>query len=164
MLAVVSDLHDNLINLQLWAKWCQAEGVQEAVFCGDLTDSDSFQQLASLWPGQLYFVQGNADNYAPADIPQRANFHNLGRHGRFVINNRTIGVCHEPEYQDIVLNDGPVDVLFYGHTHKPWQEQSDNIWRVNPGTLGGVYYPATFALYDPLNNTWELKNLQQLNK
>jgi len=164
MLAVFSDLHDNLVNLRLWAKWCQAKEIQEAVFCGDLTDSDSFQQLASLWPGQLYFVQGNADNYAPADIPSRPNFYNLGRHGRFIINNRTIGVFHEPEYQDIVLNDGPVDVLFYGHTHKPWQEQGDNVWRVNPGTLGGVYYPATFALYDSLNNTWELKNLQQLDK
>ena len=65
-------------------------------------------------------------------------------------------------HQNIVLAEGPVDVLFYGHTHKPWQEESAGTWLVNPGTLGGVYYPATFALYDPLNNTWELKNLQQL--
>ncbi|HNZ51659.1 MAG TPA: YfcE family phosphodiesterase [bacterium] len=164
MLAVFSDLHDNLINLQLWAKWCQATGIQTAVFCGDLTNSDTFQQLASLWSGQLYFVQGNADNYAPADVPPRSDFYNLGRHGRFTIDGRTIGVCHEPEYQEIVLHDGAVDVLFYGHTHKPWQEQLNNIWCVNPGTLGGVYYPATFALYDPLNNVWELKNLQQLDK
>ncbi|HPW44698.1 MAG TPA: hypothetical protein PLX67_03235 [bacterium] len=54
MLAVFSDLHDNLINLQLWAKWCQATGIQTAVFCGDLTNSDTFQQLASL--GQVSFI------------------------------------------------------------------------------------------------------------
>jgi len=162
MLAVFSDVHDNLANLEIWGKWCQSQGIEKAIFCGDLTDRETFKELSSLWPGELYFIQGNADNYSPADIPQRSDFYNLGRHGRLVIEGRTIGICHEREYQPIVLANGPVDVLFYGHTHKPWQEQCDGSWLVNPGNLGGIHYPASFAVYDPVNNTWDLKILRQL--
>jgi hypothetical protein len=162
MWTVFSDVHDNLVNLEIWAKWCRAQNIDQALFCGDLTNSETFQLLAACWPGELYFTQGNADNYQSSDIPQRLNFHNLGRCGRLAINNRIIGLCHESLDQDKVLAGGAVDVLFYGHTHKPWQEQRDGIWLVNPGTLGGVYYPASFTIYDPVNNTWELKVLQQL--
>ena len=162
MIAVFSDLHDNLTNLRTWADWCRSQGIEKAIFCGDLTDRETFQELASLWPGELYFIQGNADNYTPADVPSRPGFHNLGRYGRIKLENRTIGLCHEPEYQAAVLKSGVVDVLFYGHTHKPWQEQRDGTWLVNPGNLSGFGYPPSFALYDPVNNSWELKILQQL--
>lgn len=162
MIAVFSDLHDNLSNLEKFIQWCQIEKITTALFCGDLTNEETLRKLAKKWLGELYFIQGNADNYAPVDVPTRTDFHNLGRYGRVELGGRTIGLCHEPEYQQIVLEQGPVDVLFYGHTHKPWQEEKDNTWLINPGTLGGVYYPASFALYDPVANTWELKILNHL--
>jgi len=162
MIAVFSDLHDNLANLEEFDRWCQGAGISQALFCGDLTNAETLKELAKKWSGELYFIQGNADNYAPEDVPELANFHNLGRYGRVVLAGRTIGLCHEPQYQETVLEQGPVEVLFYGHTHKPWQEEKTGVWLVNPGTLGGVYYPASFALYNPENNTWELKILNQL--
>jgi len=39
------------------------------------------------------------------------------------------------------------DVILYGHTHQAVLEQlGDGSWLVNPGTAGGVYQPASYAV------------------
>lgn len=39
------------------------------------------------------------------------------------------------------------DVILFGHTHRAVLEQlSDGRWLVNPGTAGGVYEPASYAV------------------
>ena len=159
---VFSDLHDNLPNLETCFNWANNNQVDAAIFLGDLTNADTLLELANIWTKDLYFIQGNCDNYAPIDIPSYPQWHNIGRYGQIIIDKRHIGLCHEPSFQEAVLKEGAVEVLFYGHTHKPWQEQINHMWLVNPGTLGGIYYPASFALYDTVNNTWELKILSQL--
>ncbi len=55
-----------------------------------------------------------------------------------------------------------LDIIFYGHTHKPWIEEQNQIKIVNPGTLGGVFQKATFALYDTGDRKLELKILETI--
>ncbi len=39
------------------------------------------------------------------------------------------------------------DILLYGHTHQAvCSREEDGLWRVNPGTVGGVYAPATYGV------------------
>ncbi len=159
---VFSDLHDNLPNLETCFNWANNNQVDAAIFLGDLTNADTLLELASLWPKEFYFIQGNCDTYLTSDIPSYPQWHNVGRYGQIIVDKRHIGLCHEPRYWEEVLREGSVEVLFYGHSHKPWEELDNNTWLVNPGTLGGIYYPASFALYDTVNNVWKLKTLSQL--
>ena len=55
-----------------------------------------------------------------------------------------------------------IDIIFYGHTHKPWIETKDGVQIVNPGTLGGVFSRATFAFWDTEKEEPELKMLDLL--
>jgi len=52
---------------------------------------------------------------------------------------------------------GPCDIIFYGHTHKPWIEEKNGVKLVNSGTLGGVFQKATFAVWDTDQDEPELK-------
>lgn len=39
------------------------------------------------------------------------------------------------------------DILLYGHTHYAvCSREEDGLWRMNPGTVGGVYAPATYGV------------------
>jgi len=81
----------------------------------------------------------------------------------FEIGGKKVGVCHEPFLVKEVLAKGDCDIIFYGHTHKPWIEIKDGIQIVNPGTLGGVFTPATFAVWDTGSGQLELKLLGKLS-
>lgn len=42
-----------------------------------------------------------------------------------------------------------VDAVFFGHTHQALAEQQpDGMWLINPGTIGGVYNMATYAVVE----------------
>jgi len=86
----------------------------------------------------------------------------LGRYGRFEIKNNVIGVCHEPWFIKEVLKGGSCDIVFYGHTHKPWISNEDGIMIVNPGTLGGVFQKGTFAVWNAKEKEPELIILDNL--
>ncbi len=83
----------------------------------------------------------------------------MGRFGVFEIDGRAIGLCHEPRYIKSVLNIKFCQLFFYGHTHEPWIEEKDGITMANPGTLGGVFNKASFAVWDSADNKLELKIL-----
>ena len=54
------------------------------------------------------------------------------------------------------------DVILFGHTHQALVERlTDGKWLVNPGTAGGVYMPAGYAIawVDKGNVEIELKNI-----
>ena len=55
-----------------------------------------------------------------------------------------------------------LDYLFYGHDHKPWLQEENSLIIANPGTLGGVFYKASFAILETVNGKLELKILEQL--
>ena len=61
---------------------------------------------------------------------------------------------------DKVKKLGHCDIIFYGHTHKPWIEDRGGTSIVNPGTLGGVFQKATFTFWG--NDKLELKILELL--
>ena len=52
--------------------------------------------------------------------------------------------------------------MFYGHTHKPWFVGKNDIIIANPGTLGGVFYKASFAVLDTDTGKLELKILENI--
>lgn len=59
-IAIVSDSHDNMINLKKVLDYLQDKKIKNLIHCGDLTSSDILEKLRD-FQGNVYLVEGNAD-------------------------------------------------------------------------------------------------------
>ena len=165
-IAIISDIHDNLANLEKCLNWCSKNSIAELICCGDVTNSETLKFLSNKFNNKIHLVKGNAEIYDEKEIKKYDNIKYYGRVGHFVIDNKKIGICHEPYLiKQVGTRRGAsphekCDIIFYGHTHKPWIEKKNNATIVNPGTLGSVFSKATFAVFNSANNEIELKILE----
>jgi hypothetical protein len=160
-IAIISDIHDNLANLKIFLIWAKKESVEKIICCGDVTNSDSVDFLAKSFGGEIILAQGNMEVYDDSILSNYLSVNYLGRSGVAEVDGIIIGVCHEPGYIPKVLErNKAVKIIFYGHTHKPWLETKDGVSLVNPGTLGGVFQKASFAVWDTKTGGLELKLLE----
>lgn len=162
LIAIVSDIHDNLVNLKKFLSWCENKNIKKIICCGDITNSETLEFLALNFNKEIYLVRGNMEIYKEAEEKNFKNIIYLGRIGKFELDNKMIGVCHEPYLINKILENGEVDIIFYGHTHRPWIEEKNGIKLINPGTLGGVFQKATFAVWNTTEKEPELKILEEL--
>jgi len=160
---IISDIHDNIVNLNKCLAWCKKKNTEELICCGDVTNIETIEIMAASFLGTIHLVKGNINLYEEKDIKKYANINNYGQVGRFKINNFDIGLCHEPYLIEEVKIKGKCDYIFYGHTHRPWIEEKNGVNIVNPGALGGMFQKASFALWDTTKNKIELKILEKLN-
>lgn len=163
-LAVIGDIHDNLANLEKSLNWFNNNGIEKIICVGDITNLETITFLAGNFSGEIFVIRGNADNYEDSDLENFTNVNYLAEVGLINIDGLNIGLCHEPKKIKRLkdLNKAVPDFIFYGHTHKPWLEKSDQTIIANPGTLGGVFYPATFAILETRNRNLELKRLEEI--
>ncbi|MCX6799701.1 MAG: YfcE family phosphodiesterase [Candidatus Falkowbacteria bacterium] len=158
-IAIISDIHDNLVNLEKCLNWCRAEKVKDLICCGDITNLETVEFISQHFLGQIFLVRGNCTIFDDRDILELKNITNLGEAGRFSLEGHWVGLCHQPFEIEKVKALGQCEIIFFGHTHKPSLEDIDGSLIVNPGTLGGVFNEATFTYWDPCENKLELKVL-----
>ncbi len=147
-LVVISDIHDNLVNLGKCLAWCKKNEIAATICPGDVCNTETLEFLNTNFPAPIYLVRGNMELFEDS-VPEK--FENINYGGRVAIwkiGGLNIGACHEPYLIDKVREKGFPDIIFYGHTHKPWEETRQGVRLVNPGTLGGVFSKATFATYN----------------
>lgn len=148
MLVIISDSHDNLVNLQKALTWARDNQAEAILHCGDLTNSDTLELLATTWTKPIYLVQGNGELYERSGLKKYPQIVDLGRSGGvFDYQDIKIGICHEPRLINPLLEQEPA-FIFYGHTHQPWEEIKAKSRVINPGNLDGSRNPATMASYD----------------
>jgi hypothetical protein len=162
-IAIISDIHDNLKNLNKFINFANLNNIN-VIFCtGDLTNEESARYLAEKFNKTIYIISGNAELYEPQLFHEYKNVQHLGQIGILTLANTKFGLCHEPYYiQDLIKKRPDLDIIFYGHTHKPWVEEQNITKIVNPGTLGGIFQKATFALYNTETKNLELKILETI--
>ncbi|MBD3248365.1 YfcE family phosphodiesterase [Candidatus Falkowbacteria bacterium] len=158
-IAIISDIHDNLVNLKKFLLWTHDNKAESIICCGDLTNSETLNVLASGFDGSIYLAKGNMELYSEKDLERYDNIEHGGKQACFKIDETMFGLCHEPLYIDKILKNDKPAIIFYGHTHKPWIEERNGIKVVNPGTLGGMFSRATFAVWDTDKKGLELKIL-----
>ena len=165
-IVIISDIHDNLVNLKKFLSWVKKNKIEEIICCGDVTNAETLNILASNFKSKIHLVRGNIELYEEIEVKKYNNIKYYSRAGRVKINNRFIGICHEPYNFQKVLEKGEVEIIFYGHTHKPWinefEYKNRKIKTINPGTLGGVFQKGTFAFWDTENKIIKLKILERL--
>jgi len=164
LLAIISDIHDNLINLKKCLDWCRQKNVKSLICCGDITNLETVSSLAQNFLGDIFVVLGNAEIYKEAELTKFKNINFYGEIGINEINGVNIGFCHESEKIKKIEEISPLQLafIFYGHSHKPWLEKKGSLIIANPGTLGGIFNPASFAILNTDNNYLELKILAEL--
>ena len=125
---IVSDTHrrnENYIKVLE-----QVSPVDMVIHCGDIEGSEYLIAQSAGCPVQM--VTGNNDFFS--DLPREKEF-NVGRY--------KVWLTHGHNYYVSMSNENPkhearmhgVDIVIYGHTHKPVVDIEGDIIAVNPGSL-----------------------------
>lgn len=158
-IAIFSDSHDNLATLDHALGWANREKIETIIHCGDLTNAETQEEISKLFSGPIHLVLGNADD---PKLTSEKNVKVWGETGEITLGGKKIAFTHFPEKVLELAKKGTFDLVFYGHTHKPWEEKIGHCRLVNPGNLAGIIYKATFAVYDTSTDKLELKILERI--
>jgi putative phosphoesterase len=165
-IGILSDIHDNLVNLDRALAHFRSAGVSELIFCGDFCSPFSAAKLAS-WEGKVHAVFGNNDGdrfTIRQKIQHHPEFHLYGEYGGdeehlITIDGVRICITHYPFYAVALARTGWFDAVFTGHTHKAEKQRFSSCLLLNPGEVAGVFGPATVAVYDTQLRSSEIVEL-----
>jgi len=150
-IAVVSDTHNNMANFMKAIDWIKREDIQLILHCGDISSQETIDEAIKYFGEDIKFVKGNAD--FNMDLPEKMEVE---------IGGRKIAFVHFPNEAKKMAQSGKFNIVFYGHTHRAWDEKIGNCHMINPGELAGQFYKPTFAVYDTATGKLELKILEKL--
>ncbi|PIT93599.1 hypothetical protein COU00_03430 [Candidatus Falkowbacteria bacterium CG10_big_fil_rev_8_21_14_0_10_43_11] len=163
-IAIISDTHDNVPNLEKALAWMKENKIEQLIFCGDLCAPSILKEvIAPQFSGQIHLVFGNAeDRVLTPHVAQFKNARHYGDQGEIEIDGHRVAFTHFPREAKELAERGKYDFVFYGHTHKPWTEKIGKTELLNPGTLAGLFNKATFAVWDTKTGELELKILEKI--
>ena len=178
-IAIISDTHDNIVNLDKALQYIRGEKIKTIIHLGDVVSQETLDYLAENFSGKLFIARGNADLY---DIKNQklkithsttsgqenkyANIKIFEEYGEIEIDKRKIGFVHKksdiPNFQTPYTKYHIPNTIFYGHSHKPWIEEIKGVTYANPGNLAGIHYDPTFAVYETSSKKIKLIILNQI--
>ena len=125
---IVSDTHrrnENFIKVLE-----QVSPVDMVIHCGDIEGSEYLIAQSAGCPVQM--VTGNNDFFS--DLPREKEF-NVGRYKVWLTHGHNYYVSMSNENLKHEARMHGVDIVIYGHTHKPVVDIEGDIIAVNPGSL-----------------------------
>lgn len=186
LIAIISDIHDNEVNLKKVLNYCLENKITKIVCCGDLASDETLDFMADNFSlqsgGEIFFTFGNADEdrfnnlaleqYAESgkDFAVYKNVKIFREYGETIVEGKKIAFVHFPDIARKLGETGEYDFVFYGHTHKPWTEKLETRRKqyifdctlLNPGNVAGQYYLPTFATWDTKNSEFKLLRIHDL--
>jgi uncharacterized protein len=164
IVSIISDIHDNPVYLEKFLNFCRENKIGKCICCGDVGRIETIKRLSSGFAGDVLLVKGNLDNFEKKELIKFKNITFYGEIGNSEFGGYQIGFCHEPFKIDKTIKEHKdVKIVFYGHTHKPWIEVKNGVQMVNPGTMGGIGYLATIAMWDTDKKEIKLIKLDETN-
>lgn len=169
-IAIISDIHDNLANLEKFLIQAKTEKIEGIICCGDVTTPETLSFLVENFKGEIKLVCGNAEIRREEffDLAKQSdNLEVFADVGRWDLDKVQISFAHKPEQAEglvsktdsVVLSGELHHFVFYGHTHKPWIKQIGETLMANPGTLGGVFTSPSYASLDTVAGQLALHRL-----
>ncbi|MFA6486317.1 MAG: YfcE family phosphodiesterase [Candidatus Magasanikbacteria bacterium] len=162
---IISDSHDNVPNLEKVLKWAQTNDIGALIHAGDLSaPSVLIKTLSPRFNKEIYLINGNVTDKellakASKDL---ANVKYLGDEGEVQLGGKKIYVTHFPQRAQVIASAGVYDLVIHGHTHQAGVAPVGDKQILNPGTLGGLYYPPTFSIYDTTTGEVKIGNLSDI--
>ena len=160
-IAIFSDTHDNIANLDRALQQANTAGAQVLLHCGDLCAPFMLARLAQTFEGAIHVVFGNNDGDGRLLQTVAAQYPSVTLYGIYAevaIANRLIAMIHYPEPARRIAQSGQLDLVCYGHDHQKLHEQIGTCHLVNPGELLGMYGAPTWGLYDTVAHTYALQH------
>lgn len=165
-IAIISDVHDNIPNLKKVLDHCAQNKVEKMICCGDLATVETLDFLNDNFFGEIYYTFGNMDNEYLKNYPFEKSYHKKIRvfrnFGEAEIAGKKISFVHFPREAVELCDTGKFDLVFHGHTHKPWIEKRDRCTMLNPGNVANQMYAPTFAIWEIEKNKFDLIRINEL--
>tara|TARA_B100000212_G_scaffold209241_1_gene158008 strand:- start:46679 stop:47170 length:492 start_codon:yes stop_codon:yes gene_type:complete len=140
LVGVVSDTHNNLVNIEKIITIFNQRQVDFVVHTGDITNAKSLERFLDL-KCDLYGVYGNNDTYE-IGLEEVANKHDFKFQNPPLLlrkSDKEIAIFHEPdEIEKFLIDKKSIDVVLHGHTHRHRQEIINNVLFFNPGESAGM--------------------------
>lgn len=168
-IGIISDSHDNLPNLKKALEWIKKENIKLVLHCGDISNQETIDFANKIFKKEIKYVKGNADHNL--DLPGSMELEVEGHPPSPGASARQskIAFAHFPDIAKKLAQSGKFDLVFYGHTHRPWDEKvaclpagRETCHMINPGEIAGHFCKPSFAVYDTASGKLELKILENL--
>jgi len=172
--AIISDIHDNIPNLKKVLDYCTLNKIEKIICCGDLASIETLDFLNTNFTGEIFFTFGNMDN----DFLKNYFFEKLDpstslgmtykktkifrEFGEAEIDGKNVAFIHFPWEAKELCESGKYTFVFYGHTHKPFEEAINNCKMLNPGNVANQYYLPTFAIWETTDDKFSLVRINEL--
>ena len=157
-IAILSDTHGNTANFKKIVAFLNQQGIGLILHCGDIGSPESLKESLADFKGNFLGVLGNMDKDW-IDLSEYQNPPKIKVEKETLeteIAGQKIAVIHRPESARRLAESGRYDLVFYGHTHQPWEEKIGNCRMINPGEVAGQFYKPSFAIYDTETGKLEL--------
>ena len=156
--AVMSDSHDNLPNLERALAKAAEAGAEMLLHCGDLIAPFVVKKLGT-FGGPVHAVFGNndGDRYLCQKVAA-AGAPNVTLHGEWAFvdaGGKTLGLTHYGLYARGMAALGECDAAFFGHTHEFEELRENGRLVLNPGEILGLKGPPGFCIYDTESDKYE---------
>jgi putative phosphoesterase len=135
-LAVVSDSHNALLDLEKLLIRLDSEGIKNLAHAGDFMTAGVETLFERYRHITCHIAIGNCDGYGNiiAAVRHLPNV-TLDTVVHFELGGRYFGISHIEGMAERSLKDQPVDVFIHGHTHRAEVRERDRTLTVNPGSL-----------------------------
>jgi len=125
---IVSDTHGRESNLEKVLK--EVGPIDQMIHLGDVEGGEDY--IRSLTDAPVAMVAGNNDYYT--DLPgeliiELGDYRALLTHGHYYY------VSRGPERLMQIAMEKGVDIVMFGHTHRPYLDQGPEMTVLNPGSL-----------------------------
>jgi uncharacterized protein len=161
-IGVLSDTHDNLVNIRRAVELLARRGVEALLHAGDFCSPFSLAEFASLAGKgvRMHAVFGNNDGDRLMLVRRGEGFCEFHDGSAAVeLGGRRIVMMHYPDVAAALLASGAYDLVIHGHDHKARVEGVSRKL-LNPGTCSGYLAPrATVALVDTADLSVEIIEL-----
>lgn len=125
---IVSDTHRrNETYLEVLKKVAPVDMV---IHCGDNEGSEYLIEESAGCPVEM--VRGNNDFFS--ELPAEKEFF-IGRYKVWLTHGHHYYVSMRNSFIINEAHDRGVDIVMFGHTHRPVIERDGDVWAINPGSL-----------------------------
>jgi len=161
LIAIISDIHDNLWNLQTaLTRFADCDAL---ICCGDLCSPFVVDELANGFKRQIHIVFGNNDADLFRITAKARQYSHLQLHGEFCelqFEEKRFAVNHFDYIAKPIAHSGLYDIVCFGHNHRFEIGHTGNTLIINPGSIMGAQFgpegrrfvSPTFVIYDTSGN------------
>ncbi|EKD62330.1 MAG: phosphodiesterase, MJ0936 family protein [uncultured bacterium] len=162
-IAILSDIHDHIWNLDKAKTLIRIEGCKAVIFCGDMcapftvglltqTKLPTYAVWGNVDEDHWAMVKSGGENFFAAPLAQEFN--------EVELDGRKIAFCHYPRLGSLLAETNYYDAVFHGHTHLTYAKKVAKTLLANPGAVCGIVQGsaglASFMFYDTVTNDVQL--------